>query len=103
MASLLGFFPGLTPLSHDSVPIMISGFVYSTVVLNSAVLSFILLQLMVMILRFLLFGRLNIGSCIFVSVDLLELLSLCCLDVEVLIDLGLLVRSGLNVEIYESI
>lgn len=58
---------------------------------------------MVIILRFLLFGRLNIGSCVLVSVDLLELLSLCCLDVELLIDLGLLVRSGLNVEIYESI
>ena len=45
------------PRSHDSVPQIMSGLMYSRAVLNSALFSFTLRQFMLRILRFCFFGR----------------------------------------------
>jgi hypothetical protein len=96
----VGFLPGFTPLSQDSVQQMMSGLMWFTVAANSEVLSFMLLQFNVMILRFLLVGMLDTLLLLFLLLLLLHF------DVSMLAELflfGLLAFSGLKVfEVIDS-
>ena len=96
----VGFLPGFTPLSQDSVQQMMSGLMWFTVAGNSEALSFMLLQFNVMILGFLLVGMLNTLLLLFL------LLLLLYFDVSMLAELllfGLLAFSGLKVfEVIDS-
>ena len=69
----VGFLPGFTPLSQDSVQQMMSGLMWFTVAANSEALSFMLLQFNVMILGFLLVGMLNTLLLLFLLLLLLYL------------------------------
>ena len=90
IADLDGALPGLIPSNYDSVPIMMSGLVYSRAVWNSAFLSKRLRQLMFITLRFCFLG--------------IEFEKLCCVELndEQLalgpkdLFVGLLINRGLN-------
>ena len=87
-------FAWFYPLSQDSVQQMMSGLMWFTVAANSEVLSFMLLQFNVMILRFLLVGILDTLLLLFLLLLLLHF------DVSMLAELflfGLLAFSGLKV------